>query len=113
MISDLHIDINEAYPVMDLLAAKCRQESLDLLVIAGDVSETPARTIKAVRSLQENLQTDTGCRVCYVPGNHDMWNKNCPDRKTEEIAAAFWSEISAGMIIPLLPLHTAGTSWIP
>lgn len=89
LISDLHIDINKAYPVMDLLAAKCRQEKLDLLVIAGDVSETPAQTIEAVRSLQENLKKDTGCRVYYVPGNHDMWNKNCPDRKTEEIAAAY------------------------
>lgn len=88
-ISDLHIDINQDYPVMELLAEASLEKELDMLAIAGDVSETPVRTIDAMQSLQERLLSAADCRVCYVPGNHDMWNKNCPDQQTEQIAAAY------------------------
>ena len=54
-ISDLHIDINEAYPIMDLLAQECRYRQLEMLLIAGDISETPAKTISAIHALQEKL----------------------------------------------------------
>ena len=88
-ISDLHIDINAAYPVMTMLEKTCQEQELNMLVIAGDVSETPDRTIAAVKNLQERLSADTNCRVCYVPGNHDMWNKNCPEKSTQQIAEAY------------------------
>ena len=33
----------------------------------------------------ERLQSLCEFPVYYVPGNHDMWNKNCPECTTEEI----------------------------
>lgn len=81
LISDLHIDINEAFPVLELTAEEAGKQSVDVLVIAGDISETQDRTIKAI----DRLQSLCSFPVYYVPGNHDMWNKNCPERTTEEI----------------------------
>ena len=81
LISDLHVDINEAFPILELTAETAGMQSVDALVIAGDISETQDQTIKAV----ERLQSLCPFPVYYVPGNHDMWNKNCPERRTEEI----------------------------
>ena len=53
----------------------------DVLVIAGDISETQNQTLQAI----ERLQSLCEFPVYYVPGNHDMWNKNCPECTTEEI----------------------------
>ena len=100
-ISDLHIDINEAYPIMDLLEQECRERQLELLLIAGDISETPEKTISAVRALQEKL-AEASCRVYYVPGNHDMWNINCPDKDTDEIESAYEQDplcLSGGKVV--------------
>lgn len=84
-ISDLHIDINKDYPVLETVAAAANERALDVLLVAGDISETPQNTIEAMA----RLDALCGCKVYYVPGNHDMWNKNCPDRKTEEIYMAY------------------------
>lgn len=81
MISDLHIDINEDYPVLELTAEAAKAQDVDALVIAGDISETPDQTLRAI----DKLQGLCSMPVYYVPGNHDMWNKNCPGRSTEEI----------------------------
>ena len=79
LISDLHVDINEAFPILELTAETAGMQSVDALVIAGDISETQDQTIKAV----ERLQSLCPFPVYYVPGNHDMWNKNCPERRTD------------------------------
>ena len=81
LISDLHIDINAAYPVLELTAKEVETQKVDALVIAGDISETPDQTLRAIKKLQGLCSVP----VYYVPGNHDMWNKNCPERSTEEI----------------------------
>ncbi len=81
LISDLHIDINKDFPVLELTAAEAERQNADVLVIAGDISETQEQTLQAM----ETLQTLCDFPVYYVPGNHDMWNKNCPERTTEEI----------------------------
>lgn len=81
LISDLHIDINKDFPILDLTAKAAQAQSADVLVIAGDISESPDQTIQAIEELQQ-LCT---CPVYYVPGNHDMWNKNYPERTTEDI----------------------------
>ena len=90
LISDLHIDINEDYPVLALTAEEARARRADVLVVAGDISETPERTLAAVEALKGMLD----CPLYYVPGNHDMWNKNCPSRRTEEIFAAYQADES-------------------
>lgn len=85
LISDLHIDINENYPVLEETAKAAAEKEADVLVIAGDISETPEKTLSAMKKLRELCS----CPVYYVPGNHDMWNKNCPDAKTEDIYQAY------------------------
>lgn len=85
LISDIHIDINKDYPVLETVAEAAVLKGADVLVIAGDISETPENTIAAM----EQLEHLSGCQVYYVPGNHDMWNKNCPSAKTEDIYAGY------------------------
>ncbi len=85
LISDIHIDINKDYPVLQKVSETAAAKGADVLVIAGDISETPADTMAAAAKLEEM----SGCRVYYVPGNHDMWNKNCPEAKTEDIYGAY------------------------
>ena len=81
LISDLHIDINKDYPIVELTAETAAEQMTDVLVIAGDISETQNQTLQAI----ERLQSLCEFPVYYVPGNHDMWNKNCPECTTEEI----------------------------
>lgn len=81
LISDLHIDINKEYPVLEAVAAEAGDNQADLLVIAGDISENPKQTLSAMKQLQNMCSFP----VYYVPGNHDLWNKFCPERTTEEI----------------------------
>ena len=40
LISDLHIDINKDYPIVELTAETAAEQMTDVLVIAGDISET-------------------------------------------------------------------------
>lgn len=84
-ISDLHTDVNREYPVMDTLAQAAMQQELDVLAIAGDISESPETTLREVEKLAACLETKSGCRLVYIPGNHDMWNKHCPGRDADEI----------------------------
>ena len=81
LISDLHTDINEAYPVAELTVEAAKELSADALIIAGDISETPERTAREMKKMAEMSDFP----VFYVPGNHDMWKKNCPGKSTEEI----------------------------
>lgn len=81
VISDLHIDINRDYPVMECLADIVKEEKAELLLIAGDISEHADESIDAIRY----LETLCGFPVYYVPGNHDMWSENFAERTTDEI----------------------------
>lgn len=85
LISDLHIDINRDYPILKITAEAAEEKNVDVLVIAGDISESPEMT----RSAMAQLQTLCSFPVYYVPGNHDMWNKNCPETGTEAIYQAY------------------------
>lgn len=88
-ISDLHIDINREYPVMDVLAGEAAREQLELLAVAGDISETPDETVEEMERLEERLRSESGCRLFYVPGNHDMWNINCPQSDSDAIYSRY------------------------
>lgn len=72
IISDIHIDINEAYDVIGAMVEYIHKNKVELLLIAGDISSYPSKTIETVRKLEEL----SGAVVRYVPGNHDMWNKD-------------------------------------
>ena len=45
VISDLHVDINKAYPVAELLAQQAQQQQLDALLLAGDLSNHVSTTL--------------------------------------------------------------------
>ena len=52
LISDLHIDINKDYPIVELTAETAAEQMTDVLVIAGDISETQNQTLQAIERLQ-------------------------------------------------------------
>ena len=53
LISDLHIDINKDYPIVELTAETAAEKKMaDVLVIAGDISETQNQTLQAIERLQ-------------------------------------------------------------
>lgn len=74
VISDLHIDRNqnEYDTVADfehMLANEVMTNHLDLLLIAGDISNDHLLTIQFV----EQLKALTKKPILFVPGNHDYW----------------------------------------
>lgn len=73
-ISDIHIDVNEAYDVIGILAEYSRQKKVECIILAGDISEDIGKTLPAI----EILEKLSGAEVLYVPGNHDMWEP-CKD----------------------------------
>lgn len=88
LLSDIHIDINETYPVLETLARMLREEGADGVILAGDASEDHEMTMSAMCSLEE----ESGCPVWYVPGNHDMWSLDFSKKSTDEIYAAYASD---------------------
>lgn len=90
IISDLHIDRNEAVlkeneTFENILAEIATKEELDYLMIAGDISnhyEESHRFIKKVEEL-------TGVSILFVPGNHDYWAKDHELENTNEVDAFF------------------------
>ena len=81
VISDIHIDVNESYDVIGGIVDYVREKKVELLLIAGDISSYPEKTIETVRKLEEL----SGAVVRYVPGNHDMWNKDVAYTSNEAI----------------------------
>ncbi len=67
-ISDLHLSRNEIDDYASKLVAVAINKQIDLLLIAGDISEDVIVTKKFIKKVNESLKT------LYVPGNHDMWN---------------------------------------
>jgi 3',5'-cyclic AMP phosphodiesterase CpdA len=70
LTSDLHVD---HHPVVATLVADCLRERFgpqgpDVLVVAGDVSASPAHVEEALRTIRPATR-----RAVYVPGNHDLW----------------------------------------
>ena len=53
VISDIHIDVNESYDVIGGIVDYVREKKVELLLIAGDISSYPEKTIETVRKLEE------------------------------------------------------------
>ena len=85
VISDIHIDINKEYDVINPLIHRISQSSASALLIAGDISDDYKITIDTVAFIKKQL----GIPVYYVPGNHDMWSENFKKTSTESIYDAF------------------------
>lgn len=72
VISDVHIDVNKDYNVVEEIVKYLEANEIELLLIAGDISSYPEQSIEAVDEIERNSKA----KVLYVPGNHDMWNKD-------------------------------------
>jgi len=86
MISDLHIDINIDYDVLNSLKSQIKNQKIDVLLVAGDISNNAENTIAFMNELNNNTNTLS----YFVPGNHDMWDiggiyEKCETRKVYEL----------------------------
>lgn len=78
VISDIHIDINESHDVIGDLSRYAKEEKVECIIIAGDISENVELTLPAI----EKLEKQSEAQVLFVPGNHDMWE---PDRENDAL----------------------------
>ena len=86
VISDLHVDryhndeINETTFLREVSNEVIRL-SLDLFIIAGDVSNHHVKTHDFI----EAVEIMTGVKVLFIPGNHDFWNFDSDNKSSWEI----------------------------
>lgn len=89
MISDIHLDVNRKYPVLACIRDVFRENNADALLVAGDIAENLDALQGSVLWLEYYLEKP----VFYVPGNHDLWDRNEPERSTDDIYEAFRKDI--------------------
>ncbi|QUI22198.1 metallophosphoesterase [Vallitalea pronyensis] len=72
VISDIHVDINykENDTIEDALIKVIQDMSIDVMIIAGDISNDYTKSIQVI----DYIESKTGCKCLFVPGNHDLWN---------------------------------------
>lgn len=68
-LSDIHLDVNKDFPVLQTLIDLCNQKELDKVVIAGDFSSDYTTILYVIDSIKRNTQT----QIHFVPGNHDLY----------------------------------------
>lgn len=85
VISDIHTDINKAYPVVEELTAYARRQQAECILIAGDICENIYTVMETVKRLKKEAKAE----VYYVPGNHDMWHTEQIKLGTDEIYKLF------------------------
>lgn len=81
-ISDLHIDRPSDYnksEYAESLAQIVQSKQLDILLIAGDISNNYKESYQFVLDMKQL----TGIAVYFIPGNHDYWSVD--DKTTKEI----------------------------
>lgn len=84
-ISDLHLDINRDYPVLDRLKEMVEKEGASYLLIAGDIYEDFRMIIREMKALENR----SSFKVLYVPGNHDLWSPDPHAFDVDYIYSAF------------------------
>ena len=82
ILSDIHVDINRDYPVAKELARFAKEQNAQLVIIAGDVSESQQETLNTL----DRVEQDSGARVLFVPGNHDLWG---PEEDPDQVARIY------------------------
>lgn len=70
IISDIHLDINKDYPVLDTIAEVLHEEECTGLILAGDVSSRAFITLDLLETIRKRIEMP----LWFVPGNHDMWD---------------------------------------
>ncbi len=111
IISDIHIDKNQTYPITELLAQKSREHALQCLLIAGDISNHFTTTLNFL----DRFCALSGIPVYFVPGNHDLWDQWGVCKNTWETYRRY-AEHPACLIDRCVPLNdqwvvTGQTGW--
>lgn len=76
-IADLHVDYTEN---LNWIKSLDSQEWLSsALIVAGDVTDNINLLMQSLSMLNERFAV-----VCYVPGNHELWLRNCHYRDSIE-----------------------------
>lgn len=70
LISDIHLD-HSKNGLEEEFIKTMKQQDIDVLIIAGDITEDVDDTIAFIDNINQLLPVP----VYYVPGNHDMWNR--------------------------------------
>ncbi|MDT3996020.1 metallophosphoesterase [Mammaliicoccus sp. H-M34] len=90
-ISDLHIDRSKDYYPQDfeyILTNEIKRLNLDMLLIAGDVSNHYLQTVQFVQNVKHHSNID----VLFIPGNHDYWKSEKDDKSSYEIFEHYKSQ---------------------
>ena len=83
ILSDIHIDLEHPRPerVLDAIVRTIKNNRIDTLIIAGDVANDYEVTLRTL----DDLEKFSRARCLFVPGNHDVWNVNHPDKNSWQI----------------------------
>lgn len=90
-ISDLHIDRSNHYfpkDFEDILIDEVRRLELDMLLIAGDISNHYQQTMPFI----QNVKHQTNIEVLFIPGNHDYWKDEAEEKTSYEIFEYYKSQ---------------------
>lgn len=95
-ISDLHIDRTSQYSIEDFISGlvqELRMRAVDILLIAGDISNDHQKSYDFIKRLKTE-----GVTVYFVPGNHDFWS----DEAADDILNFFISKAECLIAAPLI-----------
>jgi predicted phosphodiesterase len=101
-ISDLHTDIRENWEFIHRLSYEAFQR--DTLIVAGDIADN----LEIIGRTLGLLRTKFG-RVCYVPGNHELWTRGPSGDAVQKLHQAQY--LCRRLDIDTQPLK-AGGCWI-
>lgn len=80
-ISDIHLDVNKQYPIVELLAEEIERRKVQGIILAGDISNGPKASIAWLQKMRNRFSVP----MWFVPGNHDMWDVEGKFRDSWEI----------------------------
>lgn len=83
ILSDIHVDINftDRDTITPAICNAAIEQSLDLMIIAGDVASDYLVALDSLNFIEK----ESGVPCLYIPGNHDIWTENHPDKTSWEI----------------------------
>lgn len=105
-VSDIHVDFEENLRWLQNLSRADYTE--DLLILAGDVTDSPVLFEKAMQDLRERFQ-----EVLFTPGNHDLWVNRSPIVPNSLEKFCLIRKIATNSGILMEPLHQGPLSIVP
>lgn len=105
VISDLHIDRHSHLMPKAYITTLCdvvKQRDIEMLIIAGDISNHYQRSYQFIKQLEANSEIS----VVFIPGNHDFWIDET-DQSSAEILEFYQSKAECLIGNP----HIINDSW--